>query len=93
MNKSAATEIRATVPQRAESFGSQVGPVVFLAPFFFVLISAGYLSGLLGSGFLSSRTTHRQTILVSAAGVGVALLVLSASSSLWATRSCLRSAS
>ena len=33
------------------------------AGFFFFLISAGYLSGLLGSGFLSSRSTHRLTIL------------------------------
>jgi len=56
------------------------------AGFFFFLISAGYLSGLLGSGFLSSRSTHRKTILVSGMGVGVALLILSASSSLWAMR-------
>jgi NNP family nitrate/nitrite transporter-like MFS transporter len=56
------------------------------AGFFFFLISAGYLSGLLGSGFLSSRTTHRLTILVSGSGVGVALFVLSGSSSLWAMR-------
>jgi len=56
------------------------------AGFFFFLISAGYLSGLLGSGFLSSRSTHRLTILVAGTGVGVALLVLSASSSLWAMR-------
>ena len=34
------------------------------AGFFFFLISAGYLSGLLGSGFLSSRSSHRLTILV-----------------------------
>ena len=56
------------------------------AGFFFFLISAGYLSGLLGSGFLSSRTTHRLTILVSGAGVGAALLLLSASSSLGSMR-------
>lgn len=56
------------------------------AGFFFFLISAGYLSGLLSSGFLSSRSTHRLTILVAGTGVGVALLVLSASSSLWAMR-------
>ncbi len=54
------------------------------AGFFFFLISAGYLSGLLGSGFLSSRSTHRVMILVSSTGVGAALLVLSASNSLWA---------
>ncbi len=56
------------------------------AGFFFFLISAGYLSGLLGSGFLSSRTTHRLTILVSGVGVGVALFVLSGSITLWAMR-------
>jgi len=56
------------------------------AGFFFSLISAGYLSGLLGSGFLSSRTNHRQTILLSGTGVGLALFLLSGSSSLWAMR-------
>ncbi len=56
------------------------------AGFFFFLIAAGYLSGLLSSGFLSSRSTHRVTILTAGFGVGVALLVLSASSSLWAMR-------
>ena len=56
------------------------------AGFFFFLISAGYLSGLLVSGFLSSRSTHRVTILVAGTGVGVALVALSASSSLWAMR-------
>jgi len=56
------------------------------AGFFFFLISAGYLTGLLGSGFLSSRMTHRRTILISGMGVGSALLTLSFSSSLWAMR-------
>jgi NNP family nitrate/nitrite transporter-like MFS transporter len=40
----------------------------------FFMISAGYLTGLLSSGFLSSRSTHRRTILVSSSGVGAALL-------------------
>src|SRR3970282_3059368 len=39
------------------------------AGFFFFLISAGYLAGLLLAGFLSSRTTHRSA--VTAAGAGV----------------------
>jgi NNP family nitrate/nitrite transporter-like MFS transporter len=56
------------------------------AGFFFFLISAGYLSGLLGSGFLSSRTSHRITILASGSGVGAALLVLSNSSNLGSVR-------
>lgn len=54
------------------------------AGFFFFLISAGYLSGLLGSGFLSARSSHRQTILISGSGVGLALFFLSLSNSLWA---------
>lgn len=56
------------------------------AGFFFFLISGGYLAGLLGSGFLSSRTSHRRTIVISGTGVGVALFVLAASSSLWSMR-------
>ena len=56
------------------------------AGFFFFLISAGYLSGLLSSGFLSSRSSHRLTILVSGTSVGAALLLLSASSSLGTMR-------
>ena len=52
------------------------------AGFFFFLISTGYLSGLLGSGFLSSRTTHRRTILISGSGVGIALMILSFTNSL-----------
>lgn len=56
------------------------------AGFFFFLISAGYLSGLLGSGFLSSRASHRQTVLLSGIGVGLALFLLAGSSSLWAMR-------
>jgi NNP family nitrate/nitrite transporter-like MFS transporter len=53
---------------------------------FFFLISAGYLCGLLGSGFLSPLITHRQTILISGAGIGIALVLLSNSSGLWAMR-------
>jgi NNP family nitrate/nitrite transporter-like MFS transporter len=56
------------------------------AGFFFFLIAAGYLTGLLVSGLLASRTTHRSTILSSGFGVGFALLVLSLASSLWAMR-------
>jgi NNP family nitrate/nitrite transporter-like MFS transporter len=56
------------------------------AGFFFFLISAGYLSGLLGSGFLSSRSTHHRTILMSGTGVGLALFVLSAANGLWLMR-------
>jgi len=36
----------------------------------FLLISAGYFVSLLGAGFLSSRLTHRRTIIFSAISVG-----------------------
>ncbi len=44
------------------------------AGFFFFLTSGGYLVGLLSSGLLASRTTHRLAIVVSISGVGVAML-------------------
>jgi len=53
------------------------------AGFFFFLISAGYLAGLLLSGFLSSRLTHRSAIIASGAGVGASLLVVSWAGGLW----------
>lgn len=53
---------------------------------FFFLISAGYVIGLLGSGLVASRSTHRITIVISTAGVGFALLGVSLVSSLWAMR-------
>ncbi len=53
---------------------------------FFFLISAGYMIGLLGSGFLASRFTHKLTIVVSSAGVGIGLLAVAVSHSLWAIR-------
>jgi len=56
------------------------------AGFFFFLISAGYLTGLLASGFLSSRSTHRRTIAISGTGVGLTLFLLAASNSLWLMR-------
>jgi NNP family nitrate/nitrite transporter-like MFS transporter len=56
------------------------------AGFLFFLISAGYVTGLLSSGFLSARATHRRTILIAGAGVGCALLAIAAAASLWAIR-------
>lgn len=50
---------------------------------FFFLMSAGYVLGLLGSGFLAARITHKITITISAIGVGLALLGLSFANSLW----------
>ncbi len=52
----------------------------------FLLISLGYLISLLGAGFLSSRLTHRRTIILSATAVGVALMGVSLGKSLWGIR-------
>jgi MFS transporter, NNP family, nitrate/nitrite transporter len=49
---------------------------------FFFLISAGYVIALLGSGFLASRSSHKITIVISSAGVGLMLLWISCAGSL-----------
>jgi NNP family nitrate/nitrite transporter-like MFS transporter len=49
----------------------------------FFCISLGFFSGLLGSGFVSSRLTHRWTIVLSAVTVGGSLLGVSLSYTLW----------
>jgi predicted MFS family arabinose efflux permease len=46
------------------------------AGFLFFSSSGGYLVGLLSSGLLTSRSTHRLAIVLSIAGVGVAMLVV-----------------
>jgi len=53
------------------------------AGFFFFLSSGGYLVGLLSSGVLTSRSSHRLAISASLAGVGIALLTIAAATSLW----------
>jgi NNP family nitrate/nitrite transporter-like MFS transporter len=52
----------------------------------FLLISSGYFITLLGSGFFSSRLLHRKTIILSATAVGIALLGIALSNSLWGVR-------
>jgi NNP family nitrate/nitrite transporter-like MFS transporter len=52
----------------------------------FLLISAGYFISLMGAGFLSSRLMHRNTIILSAMAVGIALLAISSTSSLMGIR-------
>jgi NNP family nitrate/nitrite transporter-like MFS transporter len=52
----------------------------------FLLISAGFFPTLLGSGYFSSRLTHKRTIIISATAVGIALLGVSHSSSFWGIR-------
>ena len=54
------------------------------AGFLFFLISVGYLIGLLGSGFVVSRCTHRRVITVSATGIGIALVGVALSGTFWA---------
>ena len=53
------------------------------AGFFFFLSSGGYLVGLLSSGVLTSRSSHRLAISASLAGVGITLLTIAAATSLW----------
>jgi NNP family nitrate/nitrite transporter-like MFS transporter len=54
----------------------------------FLFLSMGYFISLLGSGYISSRITHRKTIAVSAIAVGAALSLISFSKSLFAMRWC-----
>ena len=53
---------------------------------FFLLISLGYFVALLGSGFISSQLTHRKTIILSSATVGVTLLGISLTNDLQGVR-------
>lgn len=52
----------------------------------FLLISFGYFITLLGSGFFSSRLMHRKTIILSATAVGIALIGVSLTKSMWTVR-------
>ena len=56
------------------------------AGFFFFLISAGYLVGLLGSGFFAARATHKLIIVLSSAGVGIALIAIAFATNLLTVR-------
>ncbi|MBU2551257.1 MAG: MFS transporter [Proteobacteria bacterium] len=52
----------------------------------FFMISLGYFVTLAASGFVSARLNHRRTIMLSAATLGLAMIAVSLSSSLGATR-------
>jgi NNP family nitrate/nitrite transporter-like MFS transporter len=52
----------------------------------FLLISVGFFPALLGSGYFSSLLTHRKTIILSSSTLGIALLGVSLSHSLWGIR-------
>ena len=49
----------------------------------FLLISLGYFTSLMGSGFFSSRFTHRKTIIFSSMFLGITLIAVSFSNTLW----------
>ena len=53
---------------------------------FFLLISFGYCIMLLGSSFVSSRLSHRKTIILSTVALGGALLFIGLSHQLWMVR-------
>ena len=55
----------------------------------FFTISIGYFISLIGSGFVSARLKHRGVIILSSLSVGLILMVIAASSSLWAIRGSL----
>ncbi len=50
---------------------------------FFMTIALGYSMGLMSSGFVSARLTHRQTVSLAAAMGGSAFFVIAAAQSLW----------
>lgn len=52
----------------------------------FFIISLGYCMMLLGSGFVSSRLTHRRAMIVSSMAVGGALLIIGFTHHLWGVR-------
>jgi NNP family nitrate/nitrite transporter-like MFS transporter len=54
----------------------------------FLFLSIGYFISLLGSGHISSRISHKKTIVISAISVGVALSSISFVKSFFAMRCC-----
>ncbi|HVO83803.1 MAG TPA: MFS transporter [Syntrophobacteria bacterium] len=55
----------------------------------FLLISLGYCTSLLGSGLVSSRLTHRNTIILSAVAAGMPLIALCFGNQLWQVQAAL----
>jgi NNP family nitrate/nitrite transporter-like MFS transporter len=52
----------------------------------FLMISLGYFTTLLASGFISSYLTHRRTIMFSSMAIGAALIMTSLSTGIWGMR-------
>jgi len=55
----------------------------------FLLISLGYCTSLLGSGLVSSRLSHRKTIILSALAAGIPLIALCFGNRLWQIQTAL----
>jgi MFS transporter, NNP family, nitrate/nitrite transporter len=53
---------------------------------FFMMVALGYAAGLLGSGFVSARITHRRTIALAAVACGSAFLLIAVIHTLWMIR-------
>jgi len=65
---------------------SEMGLSHAVAGSLFLYISAGYFFALLGSGFISSILTHKQTIVFFSLALGTALIATSMSQGLWGIR-------
>ena len=52
----------------------------------FLMLAVGYSTGLISSGLISSRFTHRGTILGSSIAVGILLILVAFGNGLWAIR-------
>ncbi|MCD6153636.1 MAG: MFS transporter [Syntrophobacterales bacterium] len=56
--------------------------------FFFFFITAGYFISLAGSGFISSRISHRLTIIVSSVAAGFVLIAVCFTETAWGFGAC-----
>jgi len=52
----------------------------------FMIMAIGYAAGLIGSGFVSSRFTHRRTIALACFACSLAFVLIAASHTLWTIR-------
>ena len=56
---------------------------------FFLLITIGYFVSLVGSGFISSRISHRLTIAVSSMAIGLVMFGVCFAETVWGIRACM----
>ncbi|MBW2648906.1 MAG: MFS transporter, partial [Deltaproteobacteria bacterium] len=57
--------------------------------FFFLFVTIGYFVSLVGSGFISSRISHKLTITVSSIAVGLVLLGVCFAETVWGIGTCM----